>query len=279
MMRNLSAVFVLLYSFLAFVAAVDDGNSSLQHRQKDDDERQLQTESLSSYQQRLGRRRTQNFFQVPPEDQQWQECVDQMYASDVNGDLQLGEVEYTLFVATRTRGQILVDQYRNLPFSLISCFVYGACFCGVFSFVPDCCVGEEAHIELNTESSQFISGNLITLCRSVDDAIQQEIGTLAPVPVPPPIDEPTPVTTASPSMVPSSSPSVIVSDSPSMVPSTQPTVSSTDVPTLIISTAPSTIPSDTPSSVPSAVSTDVPSNDPTMETMSKLNFCLVHRRS
>lgn len=271
--RMTTMVFPLLWYLMAVLTTVESN--------RDESDVVYQPSSL---------RRTQQFFELPPEDSEWQECVDQLYESDVNGNLELGEVEYTLFIATRTRGQILVDQYRNLPFSLISCFVYGACFCGVFSFTPDCCVGEDAHIDLDTENSAFISDNLITLCRSVDDAILQEIGTLPPISLPP-FEQPTeaPAATLPPSMVPTNatvtlSPSMSPSDVlatmmptrvESAVPSETPTIEPSTAPSFVNSTAPTMMPSGTPSSIPTVVGSNAPSLIPTMETASKCVRCRI----
>lgn len=142
---------------------------------------------------------------------QYQECVDNMYASDINGDLSLSEDEYFLFIAKESEGAILVEDLSELPFALVTNFIYGACFCSIIFQTPNCCVGAEASIDLDPEDSPFIEDNLITICVSVKQAIGDEVGTSPPVATSPPIQAPT----ESPSIIfpePTLSPTIIVTN-------------------------------------------------------------------
>lgn len=130
-------------------------------------------------------------LEVGRQNSQYQECVDNMYASDINGDLSLSEDEYFLFIAKESEGAILVEDLSELPFPLVTNFVYGACFCSIIFQTPNCCVGAEASIDLNPEDSPFIEDNLITVCVSVKQAIGDEVGTSSPSATPPPIQTPT----------------------------------------------------------------------------------------
>mmetsp|Transcript_6738 Transcript_6738/g.15303 ORF Transcript_6738/g.15303 Transcript_6738/m.15303 type:complete len:434 (+) Transcript_6738:193-1494(+) len=138
----------------------------------------------------------------------YQDCVDDLYASDLNGNLKLTEDEYVVFISKRSHGRIEVDGYVELPFSLISTFVYGSCFCSYTSQTPFCCVGRDAGIGLNPDKSPYIEDNLITICRTVDEAIMNKIGTFEPSKsaTNSPTFEPTYHKTMEPSAVPSVSP-------------------------------------------------------------------------
>lgn len=57
---------------------------------------------------------------------QHQTCIDELYSSDLNDDMKINESEYVVFVEKRSKGAIDVDSYSELPFSLISNFVYGS---------------------------------------------------------------------------------------------------------------------------------------------------------
>jgi hypothetical protein len=127
-----------------------------------------------------------------------QECIDNMYASDANGDLALTEDEYLMFIAKQSDGAILGENFADLPFSLVIHFTYGACFCSIIFQTPNCCVGAAAKIDLDQENSPFIEGNLITICASVKRAIGDEVGTVSPVTTPPPVQVPTGLPTSSP---------------------------------------------------------------------------------
>lgn len=108
-----------------------------------------------------------------------QDCVDDLFASDLNADSKLSEEEYAIFIAVRSRGGI-EGKFNTLPFSLISNFIFGSCFCSFLSQTPNCCVGTDAGINLDPNTSPFIEDNLITICRTTDRAITDEIGTLPP---------------------------------------------------------------------------------------------------
>mmetsp|Transcript_1124 Transcript_1124/g.2394 ORF Transcript_1124/g.2394 Transcript_1124/m.2394 type:complete len:399 (-) Transcript_1124:198-1394(-) len=151
---------------------------------------------------------------------QYQDCVDDLYRSDTTGDLKLTEDEYVGFISTRSRGAVDADSYVDLPFSLISTFVYGSCFCSFVSKAPFCCVGGDAGIDLDPDESPFIEDNLITICRTVGDAIREEIGTLEPTrfPTNSPSGSPTSTPTAKASEVPSPQPSEFV-ETPQPTPS------------------------------------------------------------
>lgn len=187
---------------------------------------------------------------------QYQDCVDDLYASDLDTDLKLREGEYVEFIATRSRGAIDVGAYVDLPFSLISTFVYGSCFCSFLSKTPFCCIGNDAGIGLDPDESPHIEDNLITICRTVNDSIRNEVGTL----------EPTQSPTALPSGSPTTKPSGAPTDAPSLSPTTRaPTVS----PTVEASQAPSSQPSPQPSPQPSAF---VETPQPTPLDLACVNF-------
>ena len=101
----------------------------------------------------------------------YQQCIDDLKASDTNGDLKVSSDEYVGFISTRSEGAIDVGGYPDLPFSLISNYVYGACYCSVFTGESGCCVGANAGISLDIEQYQEIEVNLVTLCRNIDAAI------------------------------------------------------------------------------------------------------------
>ena len=168
----------------------------------------------------------------------YQDCVDDLYASDLNDDLKLTEEEYVVFISKRSHGRIEADGYVELPFSLISTFVYGSCFCSYTSQTPFCCVGGNAGISLNPDKSPYIEDNLITICRTVDGAIMNEIGTFEPSKsaTTSPTFEPTYQKSMEPSEAPTSSTSVVPSVSPS-------TVAPTSIPTVKTTPSPSFAPS------------------------------------
>lgn len=205
-------------------------------------------------------------FVLPNQFSGLQDCVDDLYASDLNDDLALSEEEYIFFIAILSDGAISVDRYTDLPLSLISNFVYGACFCSIITMSPNCCVGSEATIDLNLEDSQFIADNLITLCQTVEEAIQMEIGSSAPIATLAPTEPPAPTT--SPTMVtpvePSSPPTILPpSNSPTVEGSREPSASPTLSPTIVNSTEPSTSPSTTPAFIPTASPTNGTTSEPT----------------
>mmetsp|Transcript_3135 Transcript_3135/g.5932 ORF Transcript_3135/g.5932 Transcript_3135/m.5932 type:complete len:571 (-) Transcript_3135:129-1841(-) len=214
-------------------------------------------------------------FELARQNAEYQECVDDIYSSDIDGDMNLSEQEYLFFIAKRSNGAILADELADLPFSLITNFVFGACFCSIVFETPDCCVGSGAMIDLNPDDSPFIEDNLITICISVDEAIIDEIGSLPPRPTLPPTDAPTNIMTeapsSEPSVHPSSQPTTAISSAPSVGPSYLPTavVSSapsagpSDAPTSVVSSAPSVSPSSTPTNVTSAMPSVSPSSAPT----------------
>jgi hypothetical protein len=198
---------------------------------------------------------------------QYQECVDDIYSSDINQDFELTDDEYLLFIAKRSNGAIVAENFSDLPFSLITNFVYGACFCSIVFQVPNCCVGGGALIDLNPDDSPFIVDNLITICGSVDEALEKEIGTLPPVTTLPPVVTPT----ISPTLVPSlSTPSPTASVvSPTVVP----TNLATDQPSGSPSASPTTLkPSVMPSLMPSVSPSLSPTDIPTITTPSKFNY-------
>jgi len=173
---------------------------------------------------------------------QYQPCVDDLYASDLNNNLKIGEDEYVVFIAKRSHRAIVVDEYWQLPFPLISNFVYGSCFCSFVLQIPNCCVGKEAAIDLNPNESPFIEDNLITVCRTVDEAIINEIGTFAPTPA---------ITIA-------------ITPQPSETPTLQ-TVEPSEAPTSVESENPTSVGSENPTSVGSGNPTSVGSGNPTSE--------------
>jgi hypothetical protein len=197
---------------------------------------------------------------------QYQECVDDIYSSDINQDFALTEDEYLLFIAKRSNGAIVAENFSDLPFSLITNFVYGACFCSIAFQLPNCCVGGGALIDLNPDDSPFIVDNLITICGSVDEAIEKEIGTLPPVPTLPPVVTPTISPTLAPSVsTPSPTTSVV---SPTAVPTNLTTDQPSGSPSASTTLEPSVMPSLMPSVSPSLSPTDIP----TIATPSKFNY-------
>jgi hypothetical protein len=252
----------------------------------------LQVVDSSKNRQRYGRR--VQGIALAKQDAQYQECVDDFYASDINDNMELSRDEYLLFVAKRSDGVILVDEFTDLPFSLTTIFVYGACFCSIVSQTPNCCVGTDAPIDLNPEDSPFIGDNLITLCINVDEAIARYIGSPTPTfpsfpPFPPPSDSPTeepslaPEPTIAPTtLMPSESPSFAPTSQKTLEPSESPSISPTNESSLEPSVLPTTIePSVTPSLAPSDISSMGPSSAPTIVTQSKftptkLTWCIAH---
>lgn len=185
-------------------------------------------------------RRTQS-YQLSRMYSEHQDCVDDIYASDINEDLKLSEDEYATFISQRSRGVVDVDAYYQLPFPLISTFVYGSCFCSFVLKIPNCCVGADAAIELDPNQSTYIESNLITVCRTVDDTLVNLIGTFAPTSSP--TDKPSESPTNEPSIKPSSAPSFIPSDLPSNAPSAVPfTLAPSHTPTIPPVVVPSSAP-------------------------------------
>lgn len=164
---------------------------------------------------------------------QYQGCVDDLFASDINGDLKVNEEEYVMFISSRSRGEIDVDSYRSLPFPLISNYVYGSCFCSYVTKIPNCCVGPEAGIALDIDSYPSIEDNLITICRTADQVIGNEIGSAPP--------------TKSPTVSPTKTITEQPSENPTVAPTLAPTVTPTNKPTIRTTTATSTGPTDPPS--------------------------------
>lgn len=202
---------------------------------------------------------------------QYQSCVDELYASDLNDNLKIGEDEYVVFIAKRSQRAIVVDEYWQLPFPLISNFVYGSCFCSFVLRIPNCCVGKEAAIGLDPNESPFIEDNLITICRTVDEAIINEIGTFVPTPAitvtitPQPSETPTYQTTE-----PSEAPTTVGSENPTSEPTNHPTTepitpTPTDQPTQILSDSPTeSVTTSEPTTSPStATPTMIPTNETT----------------
>jgi hypothetical protein len=193
-----------------------------------------------------------------------QSCVDDLYASDLDDNLKIDKNEYVLFISKRSKGAIDVNKYSELPFSLISNFVYGSCFCSLFLGIPNCCVGTEAAIGLDPKESSYIEDNLITICTNVDAAIINEIGTFAPTINP--TMEPTSQLTSS---EPTETPTLVGSENPTSEPSDQPTMEPSESPITPDSETPSTEPTDQPTQMLSespteAVTTSEPTTSPTI---------------
>ncbi|KAG7350458.1 hypothetical protein IV203_009818 [Nitzschia inconspicua] len=167
-----------------------------------------------------GVRRLQS-LELGRQNAQYQECVDNMYASDFTGDLALSEQEYLLFIAKESQGEILVEDFSELPFPLVTHFIYGACFCSIIFQTPNCCVGAQAAIDLNPENSPFVIDNLITICISVAQVIGEEVPTDLPALLP----------SAAPSQSPSTAPTKVTSEEPSLSPTIAPTTLAPSVPT------------------------------------------------
>lgn len=188
-----------------------------------------------------------------------QDCVDDLYESDRNNDLKVDEEEYVEFISTRSRGAIDVGEYSNLPFPLISNFVYGSCFCFFVLKIQNCCVGLEAGININPDTSPFIEDNLVTVCRTVDSAIGNQIGTFSPTMAQTEIT-PSPTSGGSSEGYPTMWPTNITSEQPSGSPTVEPTIQ--------LSGAPSGFPtyrdSETPSSEPTNQPTPTPTTTPTV---------------
>ena len=191
---------------------------------------------------------------------QHQSCVDDLYASDLNDNLKIDENEYVLFISKRSRGAIDVNKYSELPFSLISNFVYGSCFCSLFLGIPNCCVGKEAAIDLDPKESSYIEDNLITICTNIDAAIINEIGTFAPTVNP--TMEPTNQLTSS---EPTEAPTRVGSENPTPEPTDQPTMEPSESPITPDSEIPSTEPTDQPTQMLSeSPTTSEPTASPTI---------------
>ena len=169
-----------------------------------------------------------------------QDCVNDLYASDQNGDLKIDEEEYVYFINSQSRGEIDVEDYSELPFSLVSNFVYGSCFCSFVLGIPDCCVGENAGIDIDPDQSPLIEDNLITICRTATTTIQSIVGTFAPT-ISPETDSP------------SASPTNIVTEEPSESPTEEPTAEHSLEPT---TQEPTKAPTDLSSSTPTLTVTD-----------------------
>jgi hypothetical protein len=204
---------------------------------------------------------------------QYQDCVDDLFASDLNGDSKVTEEEYVMFILTRSRGAIDVGGYTSLPFPLISNFIYGSCFCSFVMNVPNCCVGAEAGINIEADSYPFIEDNLITICRTANQAIVNEIGTFPPTKSP--TVSPTNIITEQPSGNPTVAPTNIITEQPSENPTVAPTFPASShnafptlEPTISPSSMPTNYPTPTPTNTPTTIPTLVPSVTPTnMPTM------------
>ena len=201
----------------------------------------------------------------------YQQCIDDLKASDTNGDLKVSSDEYVGFISTRSDGAIDVGEYPDLPFSLISNYVYGACYCSVFTGESGCCVGANAGISLDIEQYPEIEVNLVTLCRNIDAAIGIETTTPSPTisPEPPsakPVEPATPAPSPSPTAAPIA-PTPVPTAEPTLVPTPAP-VDPTPVPTVTSSVVPTAAPVDaTPS--PTADPTANPTIDPTASPTAK----------
>lgn len=179
---------------------------------------------------------------------EYQDCVDDLFESDLNEDMKVTEEEYVEFILIRSRGGI-VGEYRTLPFSLISNFIYGSCFCSFVYKNPNCCVGPDAGINIDPNGNSFIEDNLITICRTTDEAIRNEIGTFPPTPSP----------TITDSDRPSGSPTSTITNEPSESPTFAPSDAPTSTPTLEPTTiAPTMTPSSTPSTSTPTVAATAP---------------------
>ena len=195
----------------------------------------------------------------------YQQCIDDLKASDTDGDLKVSSDEFVGFISTRSKGAIDVGGYPDLPFSLISNYVYGACYCSVFTGESGCCVGANAGISLDIEQYPEIEVNLVTLCRNINAAIGIETATPSPTmsPEPPsakPVEPATPAPSPSPTVAPIA-PTPVPTASPTPEPTAAP-VDPTPSPTVTSSDVPTTAPVDaTPS--PTADPTANPTTDPT----------------
>lgn len=194
------------------------------------------------------RQNSQNALKM---DSQYKNCIDDLIASDLNNNTKVDESEYVNFISIRSRGGIVGD-YSSLPFSLISNFVYGSCFCSFVLNIPNCCVGPDAGIDIDSDAP-FVGDNLITICRNTDQAIRSEIGTFSPTVSP----------TESPTTDPTNSPTKSFTGEPSEYPSSTPSSSATATPTSAPTTKPTTAnPTSAPTTKPT---TATPSSEPTLE--------------
>ena len=180
---------------------------------------------------------------------QFQACVNDLNASDTDGDNKVSKEEYVQFISTRSRGGIDVDEYSSLPFSLISNYIYGSCFCSVVSGDPNCCVGANAAISLDVEQYPRIKDNLVTICRNTDESIGAQIGTLPTLP-------PTSTPTGQPTVTP-------VTDTPTGTPTGTPTATPTTAPTATPTASPTAVPTLSPTATPTATPTSTPTQEPT----------------
>jgi len=199
---------------------------------------------------------------------QYQGCVEDLFASDINGDLKVNEEEYVMFISSRSRGEIDVDTYMSLPFPLISNYVYGSCFCSYVTKIPNCCVGPEAGITLDIDSYPSIEDNLITICRTADQVIGNEIDSAPPTKSP--TVSPTNTITEQPSGNPTAAPTKTITGQPSENPTAAPTKTITGQPSENPTVAPTkTIteqPSENPTVAPTLAPTVTPTNKPTIRT-------------
>lgn len=145
-------------------------------------------------------------------DIRFQECKADLLSADEDNDLLLRADEYLTFLNTFGPGDEQYDDLDDLPLSLLSTYVFSACFCTAFSNDPDCCVGPNAAVNMDEEESDLISMNLISFCRGVDKAL----GGSSPTPAPP-------APSNSPTLFPTMGPN------PTNSPTTSPTIA--DVPT------------------------------------------------
>jgi len=208
-------------------------------------------------------------YQLRATSYQYQDCADDLFASDLNGDLKVGEDEYVTFIATRSQGAIDVGEYSSLPFPLISNFVYGSCFCFFVLKIPNCCVGAEAGINIDPDQSPFFEDNIITICRTTDEAIGNDVRTRPPLipqtasPSFSPNKRLTPEPTTQLTEQPSEFPTHRESETPSSIPTNQPTPTPTNMPSPTPTNKPTPIPTNMPTPTPSNMPTPTPTNVPT----------------
>ena len=144
---------------------------------------------------------------------EFEECIDELNASDLDGNKKVTEEEYVSFISARSRGAIDVEGYSSLPFPLIANYVYGSCFCSFVTGDPNCCVGENSGIDLDVENKPFVQDNLVTVCRTTDEAIMNLIGTFPP----------TISTTEPPTSTPTNQPTANITETPTATPTLEPT--------------------------------------------------------
>ena len=191
----------------------------------------------------------------------YEDCYEQLYLADTNADMQLTTAEYVDFIEIRSNGRITVDNYEDFSLPFITNYVFAACMCSFYGDGQNCCVGPDATIDLDPNTSPLVNDSIFTFCYHVDLSIA---GSLEPTPNPS-----TAPTTLSPTSKPSKVPTKNPTASPTETLTNQPSSSPTNTPTKAPTELPTDRPSKPPTTAPVAATTDSPTYLPTGETPSK----------